>query len=269
MKQPELIIEDLGPQDRKVDADKKQLRELADDIHTNGLKHSIVVLDGVVIDGLKRIEAFKLLGRARIPALVTNNFGEAALYLEKVREGAQVGPPRNVEIVEQLEPFRQRYHKLRYSERLWSLNLAKPWGPFTSRTLMAKAIGNSESYTETLLMILKHAPTNEDLARRLALIRRGEDTVHGTYWAFRRQVVAQVHSSAKPEEVKTVMSRGFQTMETTLEAMAKYGAMFSLSREEREDFVQQYQEIRRRIYTATKEIKEGLQTEAKEGKRDG
>lgn len=265
MKQPELIIEDLIPQGRPVGATTKELRALADDIHTNGLKHPILVMDGIVVDGLKRIAAFKLLGRARIPALVTTNFGEACFHLEKTREGQQLLVLRVIELVEAMEPFRQRYHKLRYSPKLHEENLAKPWGGLVSRTLVARAVGMSDSYAEALMQLLKVARSDPEIARRIALIKRGEDTVHGAYQAKRRRHNNHIITNAKPAEIRTTTTNGLQTMETTIAAMAKFGSMLTLPREERITLISAINEVKRELYMVAKGIREGLNMEAKEG----
>lgn len=267
MKQPELVIEDMLPQGRPVTAIKGELRKLADDIHNEGLKYPILVMDGIVIDGLRRIEAFKLLGRARIPALITTNFGEAALYLEKVRQDAGgFSTRRHVEIVEQLEPFRQRFHKRRFNRETDDAD--KPWNDGSStRALLARALGRSESSTEALLFLTKNSNIPE-VERRLALIKRGEDTIHGL-----RQWIARAHpnseyANASAPEVTAAMERGFQDLATTLSAMSKYGAMTALSRSHRARLLEEVGKIRRQLYSLAKEIKTGLQLEAKEGKRD-
>lgn len=265
MKQPELIIEDLKPQDRPVAATVKELRALADDIHTNGLKHPILVMDDIVVDGLKRIEAFKLLGRARIPALVTTNYGEATHFLTKVREGAPVEPPRNVEIVEQLDQFRLQYHKMRYYPKMAKANKSAPWGQYSSRQLMARALGCAESYAEAIILLTRAADTDPELTRRLALVKKGQDTIHGAYQAYRRRKVREEFAQAPAEEIRTTTTRGFQTLETTLTAMSKYGTMLSLPREERVTMLLRAEELRRQLYYFTKGLKEGLTIEAKEG----
>lgn len=265
MKRPELIIEDMLPQDRPVTATEKELRALADDIHANGLKHQILVMDGIVVDGLRRIEAFKLLGRARIPALVTLNYGEATFHLAKVREGEKIEPPRSIEIVEALEPYRQQYHKLRYYPKQAAENAAKPWGSIPTRRLLARALGTAESYSEAMLLIIRSASENSEVARRLALVRKGQDTIHGVYKLYRRIATTGGHESAPASEIRTTVTRGFQTLDTTLNAMVKYGTMLALPREERVELTRKAEHARRQLYQLAKGIKDGLMMEAKEG----
>lgn len=267
MKQPELIIEDMGPQDRPVAATKRDLRDLADDINANGLNFPILVMDGIVIDGLKRIEAYKLLGRARIPALVTNNFGEAAFFIASVRGDGVLEPPRNVEVAEQLEPFRQQYHKIRYYPKLAKENKSKPWGKLSSRQLLAHALGTAESYAEALILMVGVAKTDPEIARRVALIKKGQDTIHGVYSLYRRRKGQYEFVNTPAAEIRSTLERGFQTMETTLAAMSKYGSMLTLSRDERAAIVQQIDSIRRQVFHLAKGIKEGLLMEAKEGQQ--
>lgn len=267
MRQPELIIEDMVPQGRPVDADETELRTLADDIHKHGLKHPILVMDGIVVDGLKRVEAFKLLGRARIQAMVTTNFGEATAYLQKVRGTSKFGTRRQIEIAEQLEPFRARFHKRRFNADVVEDDAKKSWANIPSRTLLARALGRSESSTEALLFLLKNVQIPE-VGRRLALIKKGEDTIHGL-----RQWVAKSHpyqdfADASVPEITTAMNRGFQDLNTTLDAMSKYGAMSALSRRQRAQVLSEVDKVRRQLYRLAKEVRTGLQLEAKEGKRD-
>lgn len=265
MRRPELIIEDMVPQGRPVTATEKDLRGLADDIHANGLKHPILVMDDVVVDGLKRIEAFKLLGRARIPAVVTVNYGEATHYLQKVREGEKIEPPRNLEIVDDLEPFRQQYHKMRYYPKLAKENAAKPWGKLSTRKMLAQALGVAESYAEAILLIMKSAAEHSEIARRVALIKKGQDTVHGVYKLYRRIQVTGDHEPAAVAEIRTTTTRGFQTLETTIAAISVHGSMLSLPRSEREEIVRKAELAKRQLFQLTKVIKDGLMMEAKEG----
>lgn len=266
MKQPELIIGDMIPQGRPVHADKGELRKLADSIHTDGLQHPILVMDGIVIDGLKRVEAFKLLGRARIPAKITTHFGEATEHLEGVRNGGKFGTTRQVEIVEQLEPFRQRFHKRRYNSDVMDEE-DKRWNDISSRTMLSRAIGRSESSTEALLYLINHIQIPE-VARRLVLIKRGEDTIHGLRQWIAKSHPRQSYANAAAPEITAATDRGFQDLTTTLEAMSKYGAMTALSRAHRAKILGEVEKVRRQLYYMAKEIRTGLQLEAKEGKRD-
>lgn len=265
MKRPELIIEDMKPQDRPVVATRKELRELADDIDANGLKYPILVMDDTVIDGLKRIEAFKLLGRARIPALITTNFGEAAMHLVKVRAGGDIEPGRKIELVEQLEPYRQQHHRLRYYPKLLKENHAQPWGSYRTRQLLAMALGAAESYAEAMLLMVKVSATDPEVARRLALVKKGQDTIHGVYHSYRRNRLRQDHVSAPVSEIRTVVNRGIQTMTTTLEAMNKYGSMLAVPSSERIEILKAAEGVRQQLFYFAKGIKEGLALEAKEG----
>ena len=173
-------------------------------------------------------------------------------------------PPRNIEIVEDLAELRKQYAKLRYLPLLQKENNAKPWGALSARNLAAKAIGWSPSYAEAISILTGNAEKNPELARRVALIKQGKETVHGAYNAWRRRLSGE-EVPVKPDEVRTTFTRGLQTLETTIEAMGKFGSMLMLPVDERAAYVQQINGMRTKLFAVARDIREGLNMEAKEG----
>jgi ParB family chromosome partitioning protein len=108
----------IGSRSRK---DAGDIGALARSIETTGLIHPIAVtLDGCLVAGFRRIEAFKLLGRDEIPHRVIDCLDDALKLLRAERdentERKPLTPSEALELAERLEPLEREAARRRRRE---------------------------------------------------------------------------------------------------------------------------------------------------------
>jgi len=266
--QTELVIGDLPPQRREVQATEGEIVELAARIKAVGLKHPITVIDGVIADGLLRVEAYKHLKLKTIPAVVSDDFVELCLALEASREPTETLPTgRVLEIMELLEPARARFHHRR--RRIRGVTKKKVEGDTAGipiRKLLGRAVGLSESRVELLKRARQMAEVDDAAKVKLEELRAGTESMYGWNKWVQRRTLAELAPVASADEVRTVMERGLRTIGTALEAMSKFGTATVLTRAEREQVLKELITMRTRLLRLHREIRGGLKDEVEEGK---
>lgn len=112
-------ISDLVPANgRTCKLDDQQLTELAASIRDGAMRNPILVFENmngtsfvnelVIIDGLARIEACKMLGLTTIEVLEVSNLDEACAILEKLRNGVELPTQRQFELYQAMHPLMMR-----------------------------------------------------------------------------------------------------------------------------------------------------------------
>jgi ParB-like nuclease family protein len=263
----ELVIGDLLPQHREVQATEEDIKELAASIEAIGLKHPITVFDGIVVDGLKRIAAYKLLKRKTVPAFVSDDYAELCLHIETCRTpGMAMSLERVLDIIEALNPAREDFIRLRRMEHGRTKRRAEgPAAGVPLRKLMGQAVGLSESRIELLYRVRRAAEYDAAVKTKLEDLRQGRTTMYEFQRWERRRTLAELAPVVSAEEVRTVMERGLRTIGTALEAMGKFGTASVLTRAEREQVLSGLIEVRTRLLRLHRDIRGGLKDEV-EGK---
>jgi hypothetical protein len=259
-----LVIKDLPPQGRTVTNSKDEIQKLAEDIKERGLEHPIVVCDGKVLDGLKRIEAFKVLGRTEIPALVSTHFAEICLEMAAART-EEMSVNRALELIEDLHKPKETFLKARKAASgRGKGGLKGPGQGISLRKLMANATGFSEGRLEIALGLVARAQTDPATFNKLVEIRNGTETLYGYQrWRITRPNTLQT-AVAPAEEVRLVMERGLRTLATTIEALGKFGSASVLTLSERTQVVEVLNERWRNLRQLMTLIRKGIEQEMEE-----
>jgi ParB-like nuclease domain len=254
----ELIIEDLAPQHRLPVATREDLRSLADDIHTNGLRHPITVSGGVVLNGLKRVEAFKLLGRARIPAFVSEDYRELCEQLAESREGEKVDIARAMSLVSDLLPIRSRY--ITWRKRISAAKRAETTSLLGVRHLLASTIGHTGGATEALSAIMTRAAVDPEVAKRAQNIITGDETLYGMLRELRREGTLRKEGDryTTAEQARAVVESGLRSLATTHGQLVRLGDLAQLTPQEREAFLAALELHRRAIAALGRDIRRGM-----------
>jgi ParB-like chromosome segregation protein Spo0J len=263
----ELVIGDLPPQHREVQATEEDIKELAASIGAIGLKHPITVnTDGVVIDGLRRIQAFTLLKRKTIPAFVSDNYAELCQNIAAGRPPGRVMPlDRVLEIIESLDDARAMFARRRRTAH-GSEKKHLPAAGVPIRRLMSQAVGLSESRVELLNRARRAAEYDAATKAKVEDLRSGRESMYGFQRWEQRRALAQTLPVTSADEVRTVMERGLRTIGTALEAMSKFGPASVLTRAEREQVLSDLIEVRTKVLRLHREVRGGLKDEVEEGK---
>ena len=264
----ELAIADILPQGRQVHPTKDEVKVLAKSIQGEGLRHPIVVSGGVVIDGLKRIEAYKYLDLPKIQALVSENYEEICLELEKAREGESLDVGRQIDLMEVIEPLRME----RVTEGKRKAGRARA-GTFRGSVkvtttpipeLLMKATGATRARNEILSTAIRVAKIDPEAREMLAEVAAGKMGVY----AFQKWNLGRQREDLIPivsaEEVRIVMERGLRTLATTVETMSKFGPATVLTLGEREQIAARINYLARGLNALVRLIRREITNEVEE-----
>jgi hypothetical protein len=233
----ELVISDLLPQARRARIEPGEIAALAKSIKAEGLRFPIIVHDGVVLNGLKRIEAYKILKRDKIPTRIPASILEVAPELEAQREGSDglstIG--RTVELAEALQPLQAawiRDRRIRAGQAR-SRGIVNETNP-GMRVMLAQALGMSEGRVEILKSALQKEDVDPDLRAHMDLVRKGLATLYSLQsWLYNRKRM-RLLPLVSAEEAREVSERALRSMGAAVEAINKFGSMDMLTRSERE-----------------------------------
>lgn len=229
------LIEDLPPQKREVQISEEELQRLVKDIKDRGLAWPILVTEsGVVLDGLRRIEAYKKMRIKQIPAVVSDELGTLGIaYQDKPR--GEIRMDRVVEILEDVKDIHVRWNKKR---RILAASTAgvgsAPGAGVATRVLLSYLTGLSEGRVEILLMANRLAEIDTEVKERVDMVRNGYESVYGLRtWLDKRKHPEPVNDTP-PAEVWGTMERALRTIGMAIEQMAQFGSATMLTRAQRE-----------------------------------
>jgi hypothetical protein len=259
-----LVIKDLLPQGRILTGTKGEIQKLADDIALRGLDRPIITCDGAVLDGLKRIQAFQLLGRTEIPAMVSDSYPELCLALAEVLT-EEMPVNRLLFTVETLHRPKVAFVKARKAASgRGKTGLKGPGEGVAIRKLLRDATGVSEGRLEIALGLVAHAKTDPVIAIKLQEIRNGTETLYGYQrWRINRNESLQA-PVAPAEEVRQIMDRGLRTLDTTIETISKFGPVTVLTLSERRQISEMLSERWRKLRQLENLIRKGIEQEMEE-----
>jgi len=260
-----LDISGMSPQNRPMTASPDEIKALAKDIHDRGLQHPIVVLtNGVVVDGLKRIEAFKHLKVAQIPAVVTDDLPEMEPVVVAARENEPLPVNRTLEMLDDLVEVRAQLNQQRKVEsgRRRHIKKGVKFEPRpTIRAMLVNMTGMSQGRMEIATHIVKRYSVDPEVALKLQQIKDGKETLNGYQaWYLRRNEEFQ-RPVYPVDEVRTVMERGTRTLATTIEAMGKFGTANVLTLSERTQLVDVIRARASSLFSLARMIRNGITQE--------
>jgi ParB-like nuclease family protein len=230
-------LKDLLPQERDVTAGPEEIEKLAHDIEERGLDYAIVIYDGVVLDGLKRIAAFRYLRRKEIPAVVTDEFDVMCLAIAKARPEPMT-VPRAVEFVE----LTWKANRALYKHRKKMLGATKkaaqgPASGIPLRVILVEATGLTLGRIELAMRIVRRSLSDPVTAERLQEVKDGTLSLYAYQSWTRERELLETGEVASVEEVRTVMERGLRALGTTIETMGKFGNASVLTLSERQKII--------------------------------
>ena len=201
-------------------------------------KMPIVVLeDGTLIDGLRRLAAAKAAGLEYVPVAVVSDFAKAAEVLAKAHEGRPCSPRRAWEIMSALEPMAKAwaYERRAYNARLMREGKRGKGAHrgVGTRTLLRKSAGLTyDQLSESIRFIYRKAEQGDPRAMELvARIDRGDmtpglarETYNGTI-----RLSGDIRERA---EQKTLLETGPQRLASVMQSLVRLGSPVQLKPEE-------------------------------------
>lgn len=218
--------------DRDVDA-AEPLQGL-----TQTFKQPILVLeDGTLVDGLRRLAAAKAAGLEHVPVVVLKDFAVAADILAKIHATRACSARRAWEIMSVLEPmskawaYEQRAHnarQMRAGEREKGAHRS-----VGTRGLLRRAVGlGYDQLSESIRFIYRKAESGDTRALELAArIDRGEIQPG----LARNIYVGTVNLSGdirERSEQKTLLETGPQRLSSVMASLSRLGSPVQLSPEQ-------------------------------------
>lgn len=175
-----ILIESIKT-DRKLD-DGEDVKDLANLIAGFGLKVPVLLdHNHILIDGLRRIEAMKVLGETTVPAIVAETYEEAISNLMQAHKGrSSVGPRRTWEITESIHELMQERMARIKREKMLGLpreeRYKRPY-PTRSRVLLSDALNDHN--TAKYAQVFRTATSGDQHAREVCrALEIGELTVN-------------------------------------------------------------------------------------------
>ncbi len=260
-----LKLADILPQGRATTATPEQIKELAQDIADKGLKHPIIIFDGQVLDGLARIEAYKSLGLAEIPVMVSDRFDELTLALAKSRT-SRLDTSRAVSLIGTLRhPMAQFVSDRRTETGSTKKPATGPAQGISLRELIQNATGLSQGRCELAIRLVRRAAIDPESAKRLQEVLSGQMTLYGyKRWFDRLEDEPLVEFEATVDEVRMVMDRGLRVLSTTVETISKFGAAEQLTLGERQKVMDSLTKSTQALRKLSKSIRHGMNSEMEE-----
>jgi len=242
-------------QSRATDA---EIKALAEDIRDNGLRHPILVdaRSGLLLDGLNRFLAYKLLGWSVVPALFFDNPSEAADELLTVREGKLFGHQRHMELY---EDFRTLSHEWDLRRRAGVKRGQGKLAPIEgARKACARGCGVSENAINRVNMILRKA--NEGNVEAKEMVEKIYASPPGSPIMGYERISAMVNADKRmtpmeeEERVKSLINV-VKAAETALGQAFRIGGMHKLSAEGREEIQLKIKGLAESIRLLRKELR--------------
>lgn len=201
---------------------------------TTAFKHPLMVLeDGTLIDGLRRLRTARDAGLEYVPVFVASDFVKAAEYLARLHEGRPCAPRRAWQIMSALEPLSKSWA---YERRVYNARITNKEGrgltpkgavrkPVGTRTLLRKAVGlNYDQISERIRQLYRKAEAGDQRAIDLtARVDRGELTpgmAHDIYIGAKR-LPGDVRERS---EQKTLLETGPQRLASVMQSLSRLGS---------------------------------------------
>jgi hypothetical protein len=203
---------------------------------TMTFKQPIVVLeDGTLVDGLRRLAAAKASGLEHVPVIILKDFGEAAELLGKVHEDRPCSPRRAWEIMSTLEPLSKSWA---YERRVESAKLMRSgkrdkglvrpkWGGV--RALMRKSVGISyDQLSEAIRFLYRRAEQGDtkaiELVARIDRDEIGPGLAHSMYKGTVR-LSGDIRDRA---EQKILLETGPKRLASVMQSLNRLGSPIQL-----------------------------------------
>jgi hypothetical protein len=222
-------------QSRATDA---EIKALAEDIRDNGLQHPILVdaHSGLLLDGLNRFLAYKMLGWSVVPALFFDTTSEAADVLMSVRgEGILFSHQRNMELYADFKVLSREWDLRR---RTGSKRGQGKLPPIESaRLACARACGVSENSINRLHMLMNMAKEgNQEAVEVVKAIFASPpgSPILGYERISTMNNALKKMSPMDEEERVAAITNVVKAAETALDQAFRIGGMHTISQDNRE-----------------------------------
>lgn len=256
---------DLLPQSRAAVVRAGEIEALAKDIKAHGLTHKVLVYDGVVLDGLKRIEALRHLKIDYIPVIVPNTLAEAAEALKDQRileDSDDNNTVRAMDLLPALERLRVawvKYRRTAAGQARWNKEMGGKG--ISTRQLLSIALGISPGRVEILQNSLTRATEDSSVRDLLEAVRRGSMSLYGIQTIKHRRKREALYPIVSADEVRSVWERGLRTLGTAIEAIGKFRSVDVVTLAERRDMVKHLDAQRVNISKIMKKINTSIREE--------
>lgn len=201
-------------------------------------KMPIVVLeDGTLIDGLRRLAAAKAAGLEYVPVIVVSDFAKATEVLIKAHDGRPCAPRRAWEIMSALEPMAKSWA---YEQRAHNARLMRQGKrgkgahrEVGTRTLLRKSAGLSyDQLGENIRFIFRKAEQGDPRAIELVTrIDHGTMTPGLAVSTYTGAVRLAGDIRERPEQ-KTLLETGPQRLASVMQSLTRLGSPVKLAPED-------------------------------------
>lgn len=224
----ELVAIDEISTDRVVDAGD-DLTDLTNSIQEIGLQRPITLTQDLdLIDGLRRIEAYRRLGQTHIEAVVTYMYPRACESIQRTREHGLHALPLTGERI--WEVYKAIHPLLMITRSHYSRGVPKGKKTPSSggRPLLTRALGiKSEALLQAITQVHR-ALSNPDLSARaqeaIALIKEGKLSYYGAV-PFLTKQNGLTGNVVAPSEQREMLSNAATTLRATMKAMEQLGPL--------------------------------------------
>lgn len=253
------------PQRRRTEATEEQIKALSDSILEHGLNHPVVISDGVVVDGLARIEAVRKAGFDAIEAVVSTTFQVALHEVGKAREGKMsigrfIDLCKDASAMLEAHSFQARHNAGRIRQGLMVSGKRK-----SVPLLFVEASGLAVGKVTILRKALKLTGSDERVVGLLEKTIAGKLTVYGLLHAMER-MDAPPPELPPADEVRGTTDRALRVIATAIAQMERYKGAHSLTIDERRKLRNEISKLRIRMVTLRRDIgisirREGFESE--------
>ncbi len=243
---------------------------LAEHIKKHGQKVPIALSQTFeLIDGLRRIEALKLLGHDTAAAVICESLEDITAELSRSRQGIlyRAPTPRRIwEINESCAPYVQRrLREQRKSLRGLPQHSRMPVRQKSARDLLVEALGfNSDSYIGESIHVWNVAMNPDDhryeMARDLAdRVERGEITLHAVRNRMERAAMFS-GDVLTPGEQRNMLKAFIMNLRAVILAAQRMGPLNpKVSKEELRGYLKQIKDLNRELYIFAKTLEQEIE----------
>lgn len=216
-----------------------EIEKLAVDIRDNKLRHPVLLSNTThtLIDGLNRVEAYKLLGWSVIPAIYTDDLTEITDYLEVIRDDEILEVRRISEMIKDIDPLiilrrDSRRHHHYSGGRTKGLPDVE-----TSRDIYLRATGEKPGAIDMIRVVYRTAASGDpEAVKVVARLEAGQIGIYSAGAIIRKlreqRVGGVVHMSSR--ERRDVMDAAMRSLETTTDQVLKLGRLDDIPADEAE-----------------------------------
>jgi len=246
------------------------IAELAAHIKKHGQKFPIALSQTFeLIDGLRRIEALKLLGHDTAAAVICESFEDITDELGRSRQGILYRTPtpkRIWDLNESCKPYiERRLRESRKSLRGLPQHSRMPVRMKPARDLLVEALGfNSDSFIGESIHVWNIAMDPDDhryeMARELAeRVEQGEFSLHGIRSRMERSAIFS-GDVLTPGEQRNMLKAFIMNLRAVILAAQRMGPLNpKVPKEELRGYLKQIKDLNRELYIFAKTLEQEIE----------